>query len=899
MAAKPLFEIAPLAPWLERGDTVLTANHRLARYIQRAWDEHQRASGARAWATAPASAVESWLLARWEAAVAAGRLPLRRCLEPAAIHYLWRRVIAADDAGDSGFSLLQPGEAARLAQRARDTLLRWRIDCREEAIRQLFRLGGDSAHFLRWLDRFEGELSRLALATPADCLQDLLEDLLDDSSPDAVPLVLVACHDLSPLVSACLARLGAPLETAPAAAPRAAREVRCYAEQHDELRAVADWCAERTRVQPGARIGVVIDADPVRRAALDYQLRRAFDCVDANYHRLPVNYSAGLALDRAPLVRDALGLLSLLEGSVEVTSLLGLLRSRFLLLPDRDEPAMVTFVERLRALGARRIEAGLLRYQAGRAGTVLGQRLLELRAVIERPGRKDGPGWVALFGKVLAAFGWPGARLDSLEYQQHGLWEETLRSFERCAGLGPPLSAQEALQLLRECLAQRVFQPKTADTDIQVLGALEAGGLAFDALWVTGMHAGAWPAPARPNPLIPLSLQRREKMPQCTPEGEHAFASQLLARYAGAVDTLVMSTALAAEGAPLLPSPYLGDLPGPEPAPAAGEAAWRNRRDAFALETAADSQAPPVGEDGVRGGAGLLESQAACPFRAFARHRLRLAAPEEPAPGLNALERGVLLHGALYRLWGILGDSATLASLDGPARRRHCEASAEAAMDALVPERRQVLGGACLALEQGRLAATLEAWLEVEAARPQPFTVLAREESAEVVLAGLTLRLKLDRVDRLGDGGELVIDYKSGSTQLAGLFRERIESPQLPLYSLVRGPALTGVAFAQLRARDLRLRAAGVGSGLADLEKNLAKYLAGDPTAEDWDGLREAWRVRLAALAEEVMTGEAAVQPTASACRYCDLASLCRIGTVEDAAAGDDETARTLPGDEP
>jgi len=885
MAAKPLFDVTPLAPRLERGDTVLTANHRLARYIQRAWDERQRAAGARAWATAPAAAVESWLLARWEDAVAAGRLPLRRCLEPAAIQYLWRQVIAADDDEATGFTLVQPGEAARLAQRARDTLLRWRVDSGDEATRQLFRLGGDSAHFLRWIDRFEEALARLGAATPADCLRDLL----DDPAPAAGPLTLVACHDLSPLVEACLRRLGEPLEEAPTAPPRAVREVRCYAGQHDELRAIADWCAGFAAARPGARIGVVLDADPVRRAALDYQLRRAFDCVDANYHRLPVNYSAGLALDRAPLVRDALGLLALLEGNVEVPAFLALLRSRFVPLPDRDEPAMITFVERLRALGARRIEVGLLRYQAGSAGTWLGQRLLDLREMTERRRRRDGPGWVARFRELLAAFRWPGKGLDSLEYQQYGLWEETLGSFERCAALGPPLGAPEALKLLRECLGQRVFQPKTADTDIQVLGALEAAGLAFDALWVSGMHAGAWPAPARPNPLIPLSLQRRTRMPQCTPEGEHAFASQLLARYAAAVDSLVMSTALAADGAPLLPSPYLGDVPEPGTALEAGEKAWRRRRESLQLETVADSRAPAVGEEGVRGGAGLLESQAACPFRAFARYRLRLAAPEVPVTGLNALERGVLLHGALYSLWGSLGDSGTLAALDGPARRRNCEASAEAAMESLRPERRQVVGGACLALEQARLADTLVAWLDLEAARPQPFAVIAREEPVELVLAGLALKLTLDRVDRLDDGGELVIDYKSGGTQLAGVFRERIDSPQLPLYSLARGPALTGVAYAQLRPRELRLLGAGVGDGLADLEKNLGRYLAGDPVVEDWEGLRSAWRERLEALAGEVMAGKAAVEPTANACRYCDLASLCRIGAIGDSTGGSDD----------
>ena len=59
MAAKPLFDVTPLVPRLERGDTVLTANHRLARYIQRAWDERQRAAGARAWATAADREVNS------------------------------------------------------------------------------------------------------------------------------------------------------------------------------------------------------------------------------------------------------------------------------------------------------------------------------------------------------------------------------------------------------------------------------------------------------------------------------------------------------------------------------------------------------------------------------------------------------------------------------------------------------------------------------------------------------------------------------------------------------------------------------------------------------------------------------------------------------------------------
>jgi probable DNA repair protein len=876
MAAKPLYDVLPLAPWLERGATVLTPNKRLARHIRLSWDERQRAGGARAWPTAPVLPVESWLLRRWEDAVAAGVAAPRRLLEPAAIRYLWQRVIDADRDASGGFSLLQPGEAARLAQRARDTLLRWRIDYTDEPLQQRFRLGGDSSHFLRWQQRFEAELDRLEAATAADCLQALLRA---DSPRE--PLLLVGCEGLSPLVDACLDKLGAPREQAAEPAREAVREVRCFGEQRDELRAVADWCAAEARMHPGARIGVVLEADPVRRAALDYQLRRAFGCIDANYHRLPVNYSAGFELVRAPLVRDALALLELLDDSVDVELLPGLLRSRFFAFPDRDTPAMTGLVTALRDLGSRRLDTGLLRHLAGRAGTEFGTRLLALREQRGRRRQLDGASWCKLFAQLLTDFGWPGVGLDSLEYQQHKLWEETLASFERCAALGPPLSLRAALRLLRECCTQSIFQPKTADSDVQVLGALEAAGLAFDVLWVCGMHARAWPAAARPNPLLPLSLQREHAMPQSSPEGELAFAARLLERYAGAVDRLVLGTALADDGTPLLPSPFLGELPAAQPPPPPGERAWEERRGQLALTAIEDSLAPPL-TGRVRGGAGLLQAQAACPFQAFARYRLGLALPAEPVSGLTPLERGVLLHHALYALWGELGDSARLLALDEGGRHHQCEAAAGAAIGALAPERRQLLGPAFLALESERLVSTLTTWLSLEAERPQPFTVVERELRTGLDLAGLCLHLQLDRVDRLEDGSELVIDYKAGRANIAGVSGERISNPQLPLYSTARGDGLAGVAFAQLRSREERFVAIGRGESLPGMEDQLARTTRSEECPGDWPALRARWRDRLTLLASEVAGGEAAVAPAPRACDRCDFASLCRI---DDAGA--------------
>ena len=70
--AQPLFDIARLTPWIERGFIVLTPNLRLARVIQAAWDDQQQASGLLTWEPAPVFPLEDWLFAQWQRAVEQG-----------------------------------------------------------------------------------------------------------------------------------------------------------------------------------------------------------------------------------------------------------------------------------------------------------------------------------------------------------------------------------------------------------------------------------------------------------------------------------------------------------------------------------------------------------------------------------------------------------------------------------------------------------------------------------------------------------------------------------------------------------------------------------------------------------------------------------------------------------
>lgn len=195
---------------------------------------------------------------------------------------------------------------------------------------------------------------------------------------------------------------------------------------------------------------------------------------------------------------------------------------------------------------------------------------------------------------------------------------------------------------------------------------------------------------------------------------------------------------------------------------------------------------------------------------------------------------------------------------------------------------RPLAGSACLELEARRLTALLRAWLEQERARP-PFRVIAREEPLEVVVGGLELRLRVDRVDQLGDGRRLLIDYKSGRNSLADWLGPRPRAPQLPLYAIAEGD-VSGVAFAEIRPREQRLLGLAEVEGIDGLRSDIAKAVGRYGDAESWQELLSGWRESLEALARDFQAGRAGVDPLPRACDYCGLEALCRVRVQVDPA---------------
>src|SRR5258706_248432 len=350
-------------------------------------------------------------------------------------------------------------------------------------------------------------------------------------------------------------------------------------------------------------------------------------------------------LERYPVVALALSVLRVSQEEIPFEEASRIVRSPFIGGAETELGARMRLEPRLREkLGASVVLPKLI--AAAGQTPLLRARLEKLYALRETGlfSQKTPAEWARHFSGVLEAAGFPGERaLDSDEFQTRAKWHEALGDLSRLDRISKEMSFSQAFQTLRKICADTLFQPETPDTPIQVLGLLESAGVEFDHLWVTGLTDEAWPLKSSPNPFLPLAQQRKAGIPEASAETSLALDRRITDGWKEAAGEVVFSHFTKEEDRDVLPSPLIADLPeeaveGPA-FPQIRDLIFASRR----IETLQDRVAPAVREKQVRGGTKVLSDQAACPFLAFARHRLHADELEEPAEGLEASKPGQLV----------------------------------------------------------------------------------------------------------------------------------------------------------------------------------------------------------------------------------------------------------------
>ncbi len=819
---------------------LLTPNERLAREYRRAWDLRQQAAGKVGWET-----LDCMSLARFF------RHSLQqvfdRCDQPKQLlreHELLSIALRTSSS--------RRIESARTFIDAWQTIHRYDIDLSAEEFST-----PKGQDFLAWYSAVKTQVSKRFVIP-----EEIGDELIKHSQVPAKPLILIdfdqyTCSErryfefvkkasqATTYVSFGDQIASWPAEIlAPPAPTHGHYDTSAYESMTDEVAAAAQWARSIKLAEPDSTIGIVVP-----ELAQNYQQvqRQCAAILDPEKGSLTETFdlSAGTSLREQPVWQHAEIFLRSVMGEFDAKICSRLGSSPYFGL-DQMLELCTRWPKRLNT----RVS---LRYLSPWLPDTL------IAAQASSPGSSATFSvWLKYFKTLLDSADWPNLKtLQSVQYQAYESILNALSSYAYGSD-GPRMSGPQALELLAGCLTLKLFAPQRPHCDIAVIGALETTGLQFTHLWVCSLDANSFPARNVANPFLPRAVTLRHQVPRSSQNDELFFAQQLLQRWAASTKTLRISFTHTRDGNPQQPSPLLSsvtdiqaitqEIPVTHPYLVTT---------GIQLEYFTDDIGSALEHTDASGGTHLLRDQARCPFQAYAVHRLGLGRTTEAVDFPNALIRGNLLHDIMFDLVRNHSNQALL----GVVTEQHIQDYCAARLAKFPLE----FPPSFVAQEIQRLTLLIAQWLDLESKR-EAFEVVAMEDAFTLQLGTLSFRVRIDRIDLVGDHW-VVIDYKTGKVALTALTKTPTQDPQLAAYSLI-DERIQGVYYGQV---TIPPRLLGLAADEAKIKESTSKNPRGT-----WSDQRSDWARELHQLALAFAAGEAAVTPQADVCQYCHLQSFCR-----------------------
>ena len=354
-------------------------------------------------------------------------------------------------------------------------------------------------------------------------------------------------------------------------------------------------------------------------------------------------------------------------------------------------------------------------------------------------------------------------------------WREGAEDFPALAG-GDYAALFGSLSAAKTLRSQRATHPR-----LSILGPLEARLCDADLVILGGMNEGAWPPDAGFDPWMSRPMRKKFKLP--SPEFRIGLSAHDFAQLACAKEVL-LTRSVRANGTPTVPSRFLLQIEAvlraaglPDDVLAAKEP-WQQW--AHALDEPHETQPcarpqprPPVALRPTVLSVTEITTWLRNPYAIYAKHILKLKKLEELDAELDASDRGNMIHAALEKF-----------TQDYPAQLP------VDAVERLLAIGRDVFASAeqnprIRAFWWARFVDIAKWFVDIQRKRLEDGThIIAPEIAGSMVIDGLTLKGRADRIDRLSDGGLSIIDYKTGAAPTKAEVLSGIE-PQLQLLALI------------------------------------------------------------------------------------------------------------------
>jgi probable DNA repair protein len=865
---------ADLFASLQPDTLLLTANKRLASWITHAYYQLQISKNIQAWESIDTLPYTSWLQRCFQEMQTSGIGSALTLLNSQQEQFLWQKTIATQT---DEIQLAVPA-AATTAQQAWQLSKNWQIDYKDLQITTK----SDTACFTQWTQLF---LDVCTTNNWLDCasLPGLINKQLKNGALHiAKHIKLIGFIEIPPamqMIIDTLKQRGCCVTQYHVNNDSNTKIIHQFAAPiiEDEIHYMAQWAKHIFNSEKNSLIGCIIPNINEHRSAIARIFTEVFSENLANAY----NISSGEVFIDEPIIYTAIEILRFANAKISVHDCGYLLRSPYLYQTAEAYTQHAIIDVHVREYNQTNFNLkqliNIISLMKNVAENNFLHQLQQLQN-IEYANYQAPSQWAHVFMALLAAIGWPGKRkLNHREHLALQRWQSLLQEFASLDLIVTSCSYAQALRSLKQLAAQVLFQPQTTEyASIQILGMLEATGLPFTHAWIMNLDDKHWPAPAKPNPFIPVALQRQYNMPHASAEREYQFSKLLTNQFIKNIPSIIFSYATINHDEKIQPSPLIKNFPKIPVNQITPYASQKPNLEKIAFTTITNDNAPSYqASEPIEKSTYVFKHQAACPFRAFAEFRLHATKLPTPEEGISATDRGKLAHKVLEIIWSQLRSQQKLIQLSDTELENIITTAIDSAMQDTFKQ--QLFKQEIRLLEKNRLQQLILAWLQQEKKR-YPFKVVELEQKHAISFNELQFNVRVDRIDQVANDTHVLIDYKSGKVNPDSWLGNRPDEPQLPLYASKLAKKIAAIAFAQLNPTELQFKSMSVEQNYllpnTKPSKNNQQY-----PAEEWQAQLSDWQQTVAALAQDFCQGKATVDPKnqLETCKYCQLHTLCRI----------------------
>lgn len=249
----------------------------------------------------------------------------------------------------------------------------------------------------------------------------------------------------------------------------------------------------------------------------------------------------------------------------------------------------------------------------------------------------------------------------------------------------------------------------------------------------------------------------------------------------------------------------------------------------------------------IKANATLIQDYTACPFKAFAKYRLKLENKQHHSHDMEKKDYGIIMHSLLEKLYEDIQHQADLESLDLKIIPTLIQ-KAWAPYSFIHPDLAKIL--------TQRIHQSILQWIEKDLSRDE-FSIIALEHKSKLSIGNYTLNLRIDRIDK-SKNQSIIVDYKTGHIHINESLSPYFTSPHMLLYALTQDYP-PQIAY----AKPLQKQAIYQSLDLSNLD--------------DYDILSQEWINKAQYALSQYQAGKHPVLPVHDkVCEHCDFKALCR-----------------------